>query len=411
MLKCKNMSKNSRTEFPEPAAKKPNIGFLPPTYRRSALLFLVVNFFYWAALYLYVPIFPVYAQHLGASLSMVGVVVAAYGLPQAFIRIPIGMWSDALAKRKPLVAASIVMTLLGALGLGLAPSPWFLFLARFGTGIGAAAWVIFTIYFASYYPHESTGRAIGLINFVQGTALVVATSSGGVIADVWGPRYTFFGAALLGIVAVIALLLTEEPVRQPSPTTAWQSFTQVAARPLLLTISGMGILLQFALYSSVFSFIPVYGAKIGASNADLGIITMLALASSAVAALIVIYLAERWGNKITIVLGAVLIGLSLLAVPFINKVYLLELVQISYGLGRGVLMTIFMALSIRAVAPHQRATAMGVYQAIYAVGMLTGPLVSGSLADSLGLATVFYLSASLCLVIALVACLPVMPRR
>ncbi len=148
-----------------------------------------------------------------------------------------------------------------------------------------------------------------------------------------------------------------------------------------------------------------------ASNADLGIITMLALASSAVAALVVMYLAERWGDTITIVLGAVLIGVSLLAMPFINKVYLLELVQISYGLGRGALMTIFMALSIRAVPRHQQATAMGVYQAIYAVGMLTGPLVSGSLADSLGLASVFYLSTSLCLVIAVVACLPVMPRR
>ncbi len=405
------MPDNSQTKPQEPSAKKPVTGLLPSTYRRSALLFLVVNFFYWACLYLYVPTLPVYAQSLGASLSMVGVIVAAYGLPQVFIRIPIGMWSDALSKRKPLVAASIVTTLLGALGLGLAPSPWFLFLARFGTGMGAAAWVIFTIYFASYYPRQSTSRAIGLINFVQGTALVVATSSGGAVAELWGPRYTFFGAAVLGIVSLVALLLTEEPLRHPSTTTAWQSFTQVAARPLLLAVSGMGILLQFAIHSTVFSFIPIYGAKIGASNADLGIITMLALASSAVAALAVMYLAERWGNPLTIVLGALLISASLLAVPFINRVYLLQAVQVSYGFGRGALMTIFMALSIRAVAPQQQATAMGVYQAVYAIGMLMGPLVSGSLADSQGLDSVFYLSAFLCLVIAVIACLPILPKR
>jgi len=74
-------------------------------------------------------------------------------------------------------------------------------------------------------------------------------------------------------------------------------------------------------------------------------------------------------------------------------------------------MTIFMALSIRAVAPQQQATAMGVYQAIYAIGMLMGPLVSGSLADSQGLDSVFYLSAFLCLVIAVIACLPILPKR
>ena len=41
---------------------------------------------------------------------------------------------------------------------------------------------------------------------------------------------------------------------------------------------------------------------------------------------------------------------------------------------------------------------MGVYQALYSIGMLLGPLVSGFLADDLGLSTVFYLSAFLCLI-------------
>ena len=173
----------------------------------------------------------------------------------------------------------------------------------------------------------------------------------------------------------------------------------------------MGILLYFANSASVFGFIPVYGAKIGASSADLGIITTLAVGSSAVASLAAVHMAERWGNRFTIMLGGVLMGMALLAVPFIHSVYLLEAVQIANGLGRGILATTLMALSIRAVAPQQQATAMGVYQAIYAGGMLLGPLVSGFLADSQGLATVFYLSASLCLVIAGMACLPLLPKR
>jgi len=43
--------------------------------------------------------------------------------------------------------------------------------------------------------------------------------------------------------------------------------------------------------------------------------------------------------------------------------------------------------------------------------MLLGPLLSGFVGDSLGLASVFYLSASLCLVIAGLAFLPVIPGR
>ena len=104
-------------------------------------------------------------------------------------------------------------------------------------------------------------------------------------------------------------------------------------------------------------------------------------------------------------------GSAILSVPYIRDVYVLEAVMVVNGLGKGVLSTILMVLSIRAIAPQQRATAMGVYQAMYAVGMLSGPLVSGFLADSLSLASVFYLSAFLCLLIAGMACLPILSRH
>ena len=56
-------------------------GLPPPAQHRSIVLFCAATFFYWTALYLYVPILPVYARSLGASLSMVGVVIAPYVLP------------------------------------------------------------------------------------------------------------------------------------------------------------------------------------------------------------------------------------------------------------------------------------------------------------------------------------------
>ncbi|MBA7673139.1 sugar efflux transporter [subsurface metagenome] len=395
----------------ESFTKSPTTGFLPLPHRRSILLLCVAIFFYWTALYLYVPILPVYAQSLGASLSLVGIIIASYALPQLLLRIPMGVWFDAMGKRKPLVAIGIVLTSVGALGLGLAPNVWLLFLSRVITGLGGAAWAILAVYFTAYYPQDNIDRPIGIIIFVNEVALVVATFCGGVIADVWGFKYTFLGAALLGIISLSALLLTREPTRRQVKAVSWRSFTQVATQPILLIVSSMGILLHFTNFAGVFGFIPIYGAKIGASSTDLGIITTLVLSSSAVAALITVHMVERWGNTFTIILGAALMGLALLAVPFIHHIYILEAVQVVNGFGRGVLRTILMTLSIRGVAPQQQATAMGIYQAIYAVGMLLGPLVSGFLADNQGLASVFYLSASLCLVIAGMACLPILPRR
>lgn len=382
-------------------------GELVRANRRYILLFCVATFFFWTALYLYVPILPVYAQSLGASLSMVGVIVSAYAIPQLLLRIPIGVLFDAMSRRKLLLAGGIVAATLGALGLGLAPSPRFLFLARAITGIGAATWVTFTVYFTAYYPQEGPRRAIGLINFVQGVAVVTATLFGGLIAEAWGSVSAFWGAVLLGILGLATLFSARAPMITKAEPVSWPHFISVATTPLLILASFLGILSQFANWAGLFGFIPVYGAQIGASRADLGFMTTLSLASSAVAALAVASLARRFGNVFTILLGSLLLGGALAVVPLIHKVSVLEAVMVVNGLGRGMLGTVLMALSIQAVAPQRRATAMGIYQATYAIGMLLGPLVSGFLADNFGLAAVFYLSASLCLVTAGLAYLPV----
>jgi MFS family permease len=394
-----------------PSGQSPSIKHLTTANRKSIFFFCIVNFLWWIGLYLYVPILPVYIQEAGASLNMVGIVLSAYAIPQVLLRIPIGIWSDMLGRRKPLVIGGIVFTSLGALGLGLSTTTWLLFLSRMTTGIGAAAWVVFPLYFTAYYPADSSGNAIGLINFIQNIALIVATVGGGFIAEGLGLNRTFFVAASLGIVALAALLFTKEIPVSWEQTAPWQHSLSVVTRPLLLSVSIVAILLNFAVFTGIFGFIPIYAAEIGASHSDLGIIAMINLSFSALGSLNAAWIRERFNYRITIIGGALLLGGSILAVPFISSVLLLMIVQISCGIGSGVLMTLFMVLSIRGLPRKQQATAMGVFQAIYAIGMFAGPLTSGFLGSGLGLATVFYLSAFFSLLIAALAFLPVFSRH
>jgi MFS family permease len=394
-----------------PSGQSSSSGLFPTPYRKSIILFCIATFFYWLGLYLFVPIFPVYAQKMGASLSMVGVLVASYAFPQLLLRIPMGIYYDSMKRRKPMVIMAVVAVSAGALGLGLAPNVLFLCMGRIVTGTGGATWVAFTIYFASYYPRAGGARAIGLISFVNGIALVTATFAGGIVAEYWSPRHTFFVAAILGIIGLVALLLGREPTIENTSNLSMAGFKKVVSSRLLIAVSFMGVLLQFAMFAGIFGFIPVYAASIGASSNDLGNITSAALASAAIAAFLVIPLAERIGYSITLVIGALLIGVALLAVPSVDSVNVLMIFQVLNGLGRGIVQTGLMALSIRSVTPELRATAMGFYQAVYAIGMIAGPMISGVLADHLGISSVFYLSASLILVIGVMACLPVLRKE
>ena len=387
-----------------PPGTAPSCGGRP--LRRSRALFCVATFFYWASLYLYVPILPVYAESMVGKLSMVGIVIASYALPQLLLRIPIGLYFDSTPRRKPLVTLSLVMCAGGAIGLALADGARSLVLARAVTGIGAAGWVAFTVFFTRYYESAASSRAIGTINSVNQVALVVATGCGGVLAQAGGYQATFLGAALLALLGLLALAFAEEPVSEAGAGMKRQ-LSHVATRPLLIVAASMAVLLHFANFASVFGFVPVYGARIGASSSQLGIITMLTLGASAVAAYTAVRLAERIGYSAALVGGAVVLGMSLLIVPHTHTPETLALVQIFSGFGRGSLATLLMALSIKSAPPGARATAMGVYQAVYAVGMMAGPAVTGFIAESAGLSVVFVVSGGLCFTIALLARHPV----
>jgi DHA1 family multidrug resistance protein-like MFS transporter len=54
---------------------------------------------------------------------------------------------------------------------------------------------------------------------------------------------------------------------------------------------------------------------------------------------------------------------------------------------------LLISLTLQAVPGEDRGTAMGIYQGVYAIGMISGPAVCGYFADAVSLEAVFYLLA------------------
>ena len=361
------------------------------------ILFGSSTFLFWTALYLYVPIIPAHTEAMGASLVMVGAVISSYAIAQLLLRMPVGVWADHVGRRKPFVVGGLLFASAGAGAMALAPDPWSLFAGRAVTGIAAATWVVSSVFFASYFTAERTARGIGIISFVNNGAMVAATTVGGLLADRWDAEVVFAIAAVLGLIGVAFLL----PVKEQSTsrrTRSLQSYRRVALQPDLLRASFAGMLLQFAGFATIFSFTLVYAARIGAGPSDLGLITGSYLGAATVATLVTVYLVERSGYLFTITLGVAVMGGALLVTPLVTTLGVLVSLQVVTGAGRGLSNTALLALSISTVAPENRATAMGVYQAVYAIGMFAGPVVGGAVASAAGIDSVFYLSGALALV-------------
>lgn len=168
----------------------------------------------------------------------------------------------------------------------------------------------------------------------------------------------------------------------------------------------MSILVHFAGAATISSFTLVYAERLGATSGDLGIVSASFLVASTVATLFTVYLVEWQGYTITLILRALAMGVTLMLTPMMDDLRTFEDAQLLTGAGRGLLFTTLMALSINRVAPEQRASAMGVYQALYAIGMLACPAFGGIAAETLGIGTVFYIPGILVLMAGAIVFLP-----
>lgn len=372
-------------------------GLEEPIPRVSAFLLCFANFFFWAALYIYMPILSIYARHLGASMTLTGMVVGAYGFTQLLLRIPLGVLSDRWGRRKPFIVGGFIAGVIGCLGLALSPNPWHLALSRAVLGVGATTWVTSTVLFSSYFPPDRAMQAMSLLTFFSSSAQLVTSLAGGKIAEDYGYRAPFYLGAILALCGMLGIVwAVERPARQVNAISL-AGLWAIGTRPLLLVVSIIAAFFQYASFATTYTFTPIYAAGLGASKTQLGVLTTAALAPYVLGALTGAFLTAHLGERRTAVTGLILSAAAILAIPFSSSLHILGLSQILNGLGRGFSYPVLMGLSIKAVPEEERATAMGFFQAIYALGMFAGPTFSGVVADILGLKGMFISTGALCL--------------
>ncbi|MDG1840534.1 MAG: MFS transporter [Dehalococcoidia bacterium] len=367
---------------------------------RNIVLSTTAIFFFWMSLYFYVPFLPIHTLELGASNTVLGIVIASYAIGQMLLRIPVGVMSDLLGRRKPFVLIAFIASSAGALGLFFAPSPSILFLARSLTGVAGAGWVAITVLYISYFHSSKTDQAMSWVMFVNAFGIVVATFVGGVIGELYGGVSTFFAGFLSGLIGTILILLVKEPQQLSQTAMSWADFLRVGRNPLLLRISLIGVLIHFVTFAVSFSFVPVYAVSIGATEFQNGLIAGAMFIFSAAGNLATPKFVEKFGYRNTLVFGLFIIALSVAVIPLLHSPVLLMVSQAAGGLGRGMSQLILMTLAVLVVPGATRTTSMGIYQALYAIGMFAGPVIAGFVADFSGVLSVFWV----CAVVSLASC-------
>ncbi|WP_234969462.1 MFS transporter [Alicyclobacillus vulcanalis] len=359
-------------------------------------LFYAVTALYWFSTYTYVPLLSPYVVALGGSLSMAGMVVGSYGFSQMLVRVPIGVWSDKIRSRKPFVIAGGAMGMLSSLGFAITHSVAAALVFRLLAGIAAGCWVVFTVLYASYHePHEAP-KAMGILSFYTSIGQLAASTLGGLWAEHHGWHAAFWLGAAGGLAAtVLACFVVDKPPARDHGGIRVGEMLAVGRDRIVLGVSCLAVLAQVVTFTTMFGFSPEQATQLGANKADLSWLTLAATLPNAVASYFSGSLFARWiGERNVVAFGFAIAALFTASIPLCHTLTLLYVTQAINGFGQGLCMPVLMGLAIRHIEADRRATAMGFYQAIYAVGMFGGPAVVGWLGDLVGLSRGFWAVAA-----------------
>ncbi|MEC8048708.1 MAG: MFS transporter [Chloroflexota bacterium] len=361
------------------------------------------SLFWWFSLYIYVPVLPIYSKDLGSSLQFIGIIVGSYALGQILFRIPIGYLSDRLKSRKLFSVLSGIVSFLGSLYLFISNSPNDVLIGRTITGVAAAGWVAISVYYSSFFPRNERFKSSTIILSSNMLSVFLGTFLSGYISDLISIKTCFLLSMVAAILSSILFLFSKEKPFDAKSQFSTIQFINLLRNKLLICLCLIGILIQFITFSINFSYFPIYLNELSFSDSIVGNLVAFYTLASFIGTISSPKLIKRFGLWKIFIYSAILIGLTTLITPLFENLFLLIFLRLIGGIGGGIIFSSCMSSIVRGFQENYQASAMGIFQAVYAIGMFLGPILSGVIGSNINLESVFIFSSFVTLPIILIS--------
>jgi MFS family permease len=352
---------------------------------------------------MYGPLLPLYVQELGADMNQIGIFFTLSMVAPLLFQILGGWLSDAIGRAQAMAIGSVA-GLAGYLVFAFAPSWEWLLLAMVGMSM-AMSFVgpSFQALVAEESPEESRGKVYGI---VQGLFLIVGVIGaplGGYLADNYGFRPMFVVATILYGTATVIRILMARKIRQEQTTpTEKPSFahlkTSMASIFGLLTAGGIVTWIFISdgvgdvTFSMVGNLFPLYLNNIaGISMTELGILGAIASVASMVFMVVGGTLSDKYGERVGIVLGNLLIGGAIFIMLNVQTFVLFTVAWILLGVGQALVGPAYSSLISKAVPQKLRGTAFGLFSTSLGIISLPAPYLGVLLWETFNPKVPFYI--------------------
>lgn len=355
------------------------------------------------------PLLPLYAERFGASAFVASLLMTSYAFCSLISGPILGAVSDKTGRR-PLLAVSQVGTLAGFILLALAPSLFWVFVARVIDGLTAGNLSLAQAYISDVTKPEERAKSFALIGIAFGVGFFLGPWVSGYLAhfDMRYPIVLAAGLSALSILATLFLLPSVDPKGAPAagePAGRRVSIFNLGSYLKYFERPGLGrLLLQFLAFGLAFTTFtsgfalfaerrltydghPFTSREIGWLYAYSGLIGIVIQGG------LIGWLVKRLGESRLVRISWVfsVVGYALVALPR----------QLGGMLGVGTLVTLghsscrptLTSQISQCAGPREQGVVLGLTQSLNAIAQTLSPILGGLLIDR-GLLTAWALTAS-----------------
>ena len=345
-------------------------------------------------MFLILPVFALYAEHLpgGANHTLVGLTLGMYGLTQALLMIPFGMASDRIGRKKVIISGLILFAIGSFVAASASDIYWTIF-GRAIQGAGAVSAAV-TAMLADLTREEHRTKAMAVIGSSIGVTFAVSLVAGPALNHLIGVPGIF---ALTGVLALAAIWVVKVWIPDPADSHFHADAQANPAKLIDVLKNGQLVRLDFGIFAlhaaqmAMFVVVPVALKNSGLAPAQHWAVYLPVLLGSFVLMVPAIIYGEKRGKMKPIFVGAVaLMLLAQLGLAFgIGYFWGIVWALFAYFVAFNLLEASLPSLISKLAPASAKGTAMGVYNTAQALGLFTGGLVGGWLAQHHGFQAVF----------------------
>ena len=372
------------------------------------LVLFVTAFVDMVGLTMIIPLLPFYATELGASATVVGLLVSAFSVAQLAVAPIWGRASDRYGRR-PAILAGLLLTAVAYVIFAFAGSVLVLLISRLVQGLGGGTIGVVQAYVADASAPEERTKSLGWLSAVTSLGAVAGPAFGSAMIAIGGRTAPGLAAAALALlVAIFAArylaesheLATSGPHAAPSATSPRQAILRVlshwrepASRLIWIYTIGIG-----AFYGTIQVVPLLLMNRLGVTEHNVGYFVMyLGGMGVVVRSLLLGRAVGRLGEARLSRVGLVLLAAGLACTGLASHAGLLFLGFTLMPLGTAFLFPCVTGLLSRVVPGNERGLYMGVQHTFGGVSRVLFPVAAGVLMDRFGVGVPFWLAGLLVL--------------